>query len=205
MAGRRSPTLTDLLAAIATGFAGVIALIRRDVGDVLPGVAIAISLVPPLGVVGVCLGSGAPSLALGAMVLFLSNVLALVIACTAVLMFAGYARDAAETSDARRWGRAYLALAVAFVIVVIPMVLNSLSSIWAGQVRTATEQWLSDTPAALVYMVTLQSDTVVVDVTSPGDLPPLGDLQRSVDQIVPWNPTGVVQHTVGQRVESAGH
>ena len=58
--GRTSPKLMDLTAALATGSVGVIALIRRDVGDVLPGVAIAISLVPPLGVVGVCLGSHAP-------------------------------------------------------------------------------------------------------------------------------------------------
>ncbi|MFC9786295.1 DUF389 domain-containing protein [Rhodococcus sp. NPDC127528] len=200
--GRTSPTLMDLLAAIATGFAGSIAIARRDVGDVLPGVAIAISLVPPLGVVGVCLGSGAPSLAAGAMVLFLSNVLALVTACTAVLMVAGYARDAAETSGGTRRTRAYLAIAGAFVVVIVPMVLNSLSSLWASQVRVAAEQWLSGTPSAEVGTVSIQSDTVVVDVTSPADLPPVDDLQRTVDGIVPWNPTVVVQYTVGQRVES---
>jgi uncharacterized hydrophobic protein (TIGR00271 family) len=202
--GRTSPTLMDLLAAIATGFAGSIAIARRDVGDVLPGVAIAISLVPPLGVVGVCLGSSAPSLAAGALVLFLSNVLALVTACTVVLMVAGYARDAAETSGTARRTRAYLAIAVAFVVVSVPMVLNSLSSLWASQVRDATEQWLGGTPSAEVGTVTLQSDTVVVDVTSPADLPPIADLQSSVDGIVPWNPAVVVQHTVGQRVEAGG-
>ncbi|AQA21048.1 hypothetical protein BTZ20_1220 [Rhodococcus sp. MTM3W5.2] len=202
--GRTSPTLMDLLAAIATGFAGSIAIARRDVGDVLPGVAIAISLVPPLGVVGVCLGSGAPSLAAGALVLFLSNVLALVTACTVVLMLAGYARDAAETSGAARRSRAYLAIGAAFVVVSVPMVLNSLSSLWASQVRDATEQWLGGTPSAEVGTVTIQSDTVVVDVTSPSDLPPIDELQGSVDEIVPWNPAVVVQHTVGQRVEGDG-
>ncbi|TJZ79533.1 DUF389 domain-containing protein [Rhodococcus oryzae] len=202
--GRTSPTLMDLLAAIATGFAGSIAIARRDVGDVLPGVAIAISLVPPLGVVGVCLGSGAPSLAAGALVLFLSNMLALVTACTMVLMLAGYARDAAETPGTVRRTRAYLAIAAASVVVAVPMVLNSLSSLWASQVRDATEQWLSGTPSAEVGTVTVQSDTVLVDVTSPADLPPIDDLQASVDEIVPWNPAVVVQHTVGQRVEGDG-
>ncbi|WP_027500739.1 TIGR00341 family protein [Rhodococcus sp. UNC363MFTsu5.1] len=200
--GRTSPTLMDLLAAIATGFAGSIAMARRDVGDVLPGVAIAISLVPPLGVVGVCLGSGAPSLAAGALVLFLSNVLALITACTVVLMVAGYARDAAETYGSARRTRAYLAIAATFVVVAVPMVLNSLSSLWASQVRDAAQQWLGDTPSAEIGTVTIQSDTVLVDVTSPGDLPPIDDLQGSVDEIVPWNPTVVVQHTVGQRVEA---
>ena len=55
ISGRTSPGLGDLVAAVATGFAGAIALARRDVAAVLPGVAIAISLVPPLAGVGVCL------------------------------------------------------------------------------------------------------------------------------------------------------
>ena len=41
--------------------------------DTLPGVAIAISLVPPLAVVGLTLESGAPKQALGALLLFLTN------------------------------------------------------------------------------------------------------------------------------------
>src|SRR5687768_7151531 len=86
IASRTSPGLVDLVAAVATGFAGAIALSRRDVAAVLPGVAIAISLVPPLAVVGVCLGQGAPDLAAGALLLFVSNVLAMVAA--GVLTFA---------------------------------------------------------------------------------------------------------------------
>ena len=78
--GRTSPSLMDLVAALATGFAGGFAMCRKDLSAVLPGVAIAISLVPPLGVVGVCAGQGLWSDALGALILFLSNVVALVIA-----------------------------------------------------------------------------------------------------------------------------
>lgn len=201
--GRTSPTLMDLLAALATGFAGAVAITRRDVGDVLPGVAIAISLVPPLGVIGVCLGSGAEWLALGALVLFLSNVLALVFACTVVLMFAGYARDAIETSHSARRGRAYTSLAVGFVIVIIPMVLNSLSSLWAGQVQDAAEQWLGPTQSAQVQKVTVRSEAVVIDILSPDDLPPLDELEREVDDIVPWSPDVIVQHNVGQRLDGS--
>jgi uncharacterized membrane protein len=47
---------------------------------VLPGVAISISLVPPLAVAGVCLGQGEPRLAAGALLLFVSNFLAMVAA-----------------------------------------------------------------------------------------------------------------------------
>ncbi|WP_241847280.1 DUF389 domain-containing protein [Streptomyces sp. CB02009] len=80
ISSRTSPGLMDLVAALATGFAGALALARRDVAAVLPGVAIAISLVPPLVVTGVCLGQAAWWLALGSFVLFVSNLLALVFA-----------------------------------------------------------------------------------------------------------------------------
>ncbi len=83
--------MLDLVGAVATGLAGAVALARRDVAAVLPGVAIAISLVPPLAVVGLCLGQGAGLLAVGALLLFLSNLLALVLAGTFVFAVLGYA------------------------------------------------------------------------------------------------------------------
>lgn len=70
---RVSPRLIDLLAALATGAVGAFAMVRADVSDTLPGVAIAISLVPPLAVVGLSLESGAPEQALGALLLLGTN------------------------------------------------------------------------------------------------------------------------------------
>ncbi|WP_409348720.1 DUF389 domain-containing protein [Nocardia fluminea] len=197
--GRTSPTLMDLTAAIATGLVAAIAITRRDVGDVLPGVAIAISLVPPLGVVGVCLGSHAPALAGGAFVLFASNVVAMIITSTIVLLIAGYAGDA-DPATTRR-GRAYLVLGAALVLVAIPMVLNSLSSLWAGQIADATTAWLRDTPDAEVTDVTLHSDIATVSVLGPTQLPPREELQQKVNELVPWNPKLVIIHTVGGRVQ----
>ncbi|MFD1814181.1 TIGR00341 family protein [Rhodococcus gannanensis] len=195
--GRTSPTLMDLLAAIATGFAGAIAITRRDVGDVLPGVAIAISLVPPLGVVGVCLGSGAPSLAVGAFVLFASNVVAMVFTAMVVLFVAGYGHE----SDPGR-ARTYLALGVAACAVIVPMVVNSLSSVWARQVFEATQDWLSNTPDAEVVDVQWQSDTATVTILGPTELPPIEDLQRTVNDLVPGDPTLQIVHTVGGRYDA---
>ena len=67
VASRISPRLVDLVAALATGAVGSVALARSDISDTLPGVAIAISLVPPLAVVGLTLESGAPHQALGSL------------------------------------------------------------------------------------------------------------------------------------------
>ncbi|MEZ5143183.1 MAG: DUF389 domain-containing protein [Acidimicrobiales bacterium] len=77
VAGRVTPRLVDLVAALATGAVGSVALARDDISDTLPGVAIAISLVPPLAVVGLTLESGAGDQALGALLLFLTNVCAI--------------------------------------------------------------------------------------------------------------------------------
>ena len=105
IASRTSPGLVDLISAVATGFAGSVAFARRDVAAVLPGVAIAISLVPPLAVVGVCLGQGSVALATGALVLFVSNFVALVLAGTLVFTTAGYAAEAGQTDQCSRAGR----------------------------------------------------------------------------------------------------
>ncbi|MGA6203370.1 DUF389 domain-containing protein [Nocardia testacea] len=195
--GRTSPKLMDLTAALATGLVGVIALVRRDVGDVLPGVAIAISLVPPLAVVGVCLGSQAPGLALGAFILFASNMVAMIITATLVLVATGYAHEAG--TGARRRGRAYAVLATGLVIVAVPMVVNSLSTLWAGQVADAARGWLAGVPGAQVTDVTLQSDTATIEILGPTQLPPTQQLERTVHDLVPWDPEVVIVHTVGSR------
>lgn len=69
--------LIDLVAALAVGVVGSVALVRNDIADALPGVAIAISLVPPLTVVGLTLESGSYDEAGGAALLFLTNVAAI--------------------------------------------------------------------------------------------------------------------------------
>jgi len=70
VAARVTLQLADLVAALATGAVGSAALVRSDISDTLPGVAIAISLVPPLAVVGLTLQSGAPRQSLAALLLF---------------------------------------------------------------------------------------------------------------------------------------
>lgn len=107
VAGRIAPRLVDLVAALATGAVGAFALAREDVSDTLPGVAIAISLVPPLAVVGLTLEAGATDEAEGAMLLFLTNVAAILASGILVLALYRIPRLArAESGDgARRLSR----------------------------------------------------------------------------------------------------
>ena len=87
VAARVTPRIIDLVAALATGAVGSVALARSDISDTLPGVAIAISLVPPLAVVGLTLESGAPRQSLAAFLLFTTNVAAILASGIVVMAF----------------------------------------------------------------------------------------------------------------------
>ncbi|MDY0910950.1 TIGR00341 family protein [Microbacterium sp. CFBP9034] len=187
--GRTSPSLMDLVAALATGFAGGFAMCRKDLSAVLPGVAIAISLVPPLGVVGVCAGQGLWGDALGALVLFLSNVLALVIAGSIVFTMGGYAREPGSSTTANR-RRAYIVVTVLAVVVAIPLAANSIAAValarWSVTIQTITGDWLAGEKGARVYDVTWSGATATVDVTTnDGEVPPVDELQKALSTAIP--------------------
>ncbi|MGX5771413.1 TIGR00341 family protein [Microbacterium trichothecenolyticum] len=201
--GRTSPSFMDLIAALATGFAGGFAMCRRDLSAILPGVAIAISLVPPLGVVGVCAGQGLWADALGALWLFLSNVVALVIAGSVVFTLAGYARDPGSSPVANR-RRAYIIVTVLAVVIAIPLAVNSVVSValarWSVAIQDAATEWLAADDGARVYGVQWSGATATVAITTDdGDTPAVDDLRESLAATLPTF-VGVVID-VGQGVE----
>ena len=77
---RTYPTLWDVLIAIFGGIAGVIGKTKEDGGNVVPGVAIATALMPPLCVVGFGIAHGNLKIFLGAGYLFIINVFFIMIA-----------------------------------------------------------------------------------------------------------------------------
>ncbi len=70
---RTSPSLYDVLIALLGGAAGFIALTTKGKGNVIPGVAIATALMPPLCTAGYGLAVGNLSYFLGAFYLFFIN------------------------------------------------------------------------------------------------------------------------------------
>jgi TIGR00341 family protein len=70
---RTSPTLYDVLIAIFGGAAGILALSTKDKGNVIPGVAIATALMPPLCTAGYGLAVGEISFFFGAFYLYFIN------------------------------------------------------------------------------------------------------------------------------------
>lgn len=70
---RTSPSIYDVLIALFGGLAGIVAISSRQKGNVIPGVAIATALMPPLCTAGFGLANGDMSFFLGAFYLFTIN------------------------------------------------------------------------------------------------------------------------------------
>ena len=70
---RTSPTIWDILIAIAGGIAGVIGSRKKEANNIVPGVAIATALMPPICTAGYGLANGNVRFLFGALYLFLIN------------------------------------------------------------------------------------------------------------------------------------
>ncbi len=74
---RTEPTLLDLGIAFASGLAGAYAIAKR-MDYTLPGIAVSVALIPPLCVVGISIGLRLGlEFTLGALLLFVSNIIAI--------------------------------------------------------------------------------------------------------------------------------
>ncbi len=107
MAARTSPTLLDLAVALASGAAGAYALCRKDVATSLPGVAIAVALVPPLATVGLALSQGDWTMAGGAGLLFLTNLVAIATAGGVVFLLLGFQPEGKRPARLRLFTRGW--------------------------------------------------------------------------------------------------
>tara|TARA_R110001606_G_scaffold377844_1_gene537241 strand:- start:134005 stop:135963 length:1959 start_codon:yes stop_codon:yes gene_type:complete len=91
MAGRLHPNLLDLGVAIASGIAGGYAHARESIMKSLPGVAIAVALVPPLSVAGIGIGWWQWEVFSGAMLLFITNLVGIALSAALTFLVLGYA------------------------------------------------------------------------------------------------------------------
>ena len=87
---RTNPTLLDFGIAMAAGLAGAFTQTRRSIADAIPGVAIAVALVPPLSVIGIGLGLGERAIATGAFLLFSTNLICIIFFGSLVFLFQSY-------------------------------------------------------------------------------------------------------------------
>jgi uncharacterized hydrophobic protein (TIGR00271 family) len=182
---RTSPRLLDLLAALVTGFAGAFAMSRHDVSDTLPGVAIAISLVPPLANVGILLATFNFSLALGSLLLFMTNYFAILITGAALFGIMGFSKVSIREQSLSAKRKGIAVVLVILILIAIPLAYTGyniyINNSVTGTITDASNAWLRGSGYELASIDTeSQADTVIVRIIGNGKLPPLANLEEMV-------------------------
>ncbi|GEM_PF-895878 len=116
---RTQPTLLDLAVALASGAAAGYALSRKQVAAALPGVSIAVALVPPLCVVGYGIATSRYTIAGGGLLLFATNLVAIVLAAAIFFLLMGFRPPTTQQSEHFQQGLR-LSL-VSLVLIAIPL------------------------------------------------------------------------------------
>jgi len=123
---RTEPSLLDLGIAIAAGLAAGYVLTHPQAGSSLPGVAIAVALVPPLATVGIAMRLDASDEAGGALLLFTTNLLAIVLAAMFVALAAGFAPVRLRDSLRGGVGHGLVITFVMLLLVSVPLFVHTI-------------------------------------------------------------------------------
>ncbi|NOX63941.1 MAG: DUF389 domain-containing protein [Chloroflexi bacterium] len=208
MQARGSPGLLDLGVAVFAGAAAAYALCRRQLSSALPGVAIAVALVPPLATVGLALAQAEIGLAAGASLLFLTNLVAIAAVGGVVFLLLGFQPDPRRRDRIRWFSRGWRGLSLLMVLIVVILSAVTARSIADArlqtQIETAIVQAVNELPHARLreyeYDASLQDRIIIqVRIETPetidetraeamqGDLAQM--LNRPVELILDINPT----------------
>lgn len=163
MLGRGSPSLLDAGVAFASGLIGGYATARKNIPAALAGVAIAAALMPPLCTVGLGLAFGEPDLALGAFLLFITNIA--YISLAALLVFFWLGMRPSEIARIRR-------ISILFLLVVlsIPLLLVfrevSNRALDSSRIETMLEETFAEGDVLSVEIYTEEPLRVVATIRS---------------------------------------
>jgi uncharacterized hydrophobic protein (TIGR00271 family) len=179
---RTAPGLLDLGIAVSAGAAGGYVIARPQVSSALPGVGIAVALVPPLATIGICLQIDERSLASGALLLFATNLAAIVLSGAVMIAGAGFRPRRARGTGATAW-IGFIATVVLVIAVAIPLAIHTRSVTADSQANRVVDDTVPDwDPLVRVVSLTVDDvgDTVDIDlvVTSPSDPVSVWELAR---------------------------
>ena len=205
---RTSPNLIDLGIALAAGAAGAYGVSRAESTDALPGVAVAIALVPPLAVVGITLHAKDFGQAGGALLLFLTNLFSILLMAGLVFVLVGYGSWSRLYHRRNRIRVSFAAVAFAVVLISIPLALTAQRILQsAADLRrssNAVEDWLGDDSALRISEVEVAGDLVTVELVGPDAPPPSDDLAREISDSVGRDMDAVVRWILEQEYTSSG-
>ena len=140
---RTTPTIYDVLIAFFGGAAGIIALSTRGRGgNVIPGVAIATALMPPLCTAGYGLATWQPSFFFGAFYLFFINTVFISLSTFVGVRLMGFRHHELPTPERAR--RARHILTVIIVATILPALLMTISIIRTSIFENNLRHFIAD-------------------------------------------------------------
>lgn len=182
---RVTPRLIDLMVALASGMMAALALVRDDIPDAVPGIAISASLVPPLCVVGVALQAGDVMAARGSMLLFVANFFAIQLMCCAVFAALGLGRRVRSERAGRMRAAWYALTAVGALMVAVPLAVTSWNVIEASAQERAvaeiTVAWLEDSGYRL-RVFDMEDGVLSIEIAGVGRAPSPARLAEELDE-----------------------
>jgi hypothetical protein len=119
--GRTNPNVGDLLVALCAGTAAAYMMVRKEALAALPGVAIAVALVPPLCVSGILAYLEAWDLAWEAFVLYATNLTGIILMAGTVLLMMGFKPKVRDRAREARVATGFALAAVLVLMVAVPL------------------------------------------------------------------------------------
>lgn len=196
MLSRTAPNLIDLMVALASGAAGIYAAISPRLSVALVGVAIATALVPPLCTACLLLSRGAVDHALGALLLALTNMVAIQFAASLVFWLSGFGQ--LPTRSGGSWVSFVRSNALSLVVLgLLAVVLsNSLHQLVEGELyesatRSVLQATINNRPGC--YLVDVRFDRTqpgktLVRAVIRGPTPPTGAQVAALENQLPRPP-----------------
>jgi uncharacterized hydrophobic protein (TIGR00271 family) len=114
---RTNPTFLDVLVALFGGLTGILAGSRKEKSNVIPGVAIATALMPPLCTAGFGLANGEWEYFFGAFYLFLINAILIATATTLVVRYLNFPKATQVDPERERRYKRYFGIALLALII----------------------------------------------------------------------------------------
>ena len=153
--GRTEPSIYDVLIAFFGGAAGLIAGSSKSKGQVLPGVAIATALMPPLCTAGFGIATGNWAFFFGAIYLYIINSVFIAFATFVMVRIMRFPMKAVASGDMRK--RSYRWITVIAVCTLIPSIYLSVRLVRDSYQDQRAKQFVADHFAPPAHQVIRQS------------------------------------------------
>lgn len=166
---RTAPTIYDVLIATFGGAAGITALCTRGKGNVIPGVAIATALMPPLCTAGYGLATGNLLYFLGAFYLFFINTVFITISTFLGVRLMQFPRRTFLATEQQK--RAKQIIGAIVVLTMIPAAIMTFGIVRKGisdsHVRSFVKKELAQTGTQIISQE-IDRDSMVLNIVAVG-------------------------------------